>query len=90
MAFKKRGRPIVPKVTFQLKSGGFFQVFVKDEDEAAEIFEKWDAAKAEFLIGLAAGNQGALFIEFSPSEETRVVIAEVAAVAYIGPKVEDE
>lgn len=89
MAFKKRGRPVIPKVVFQLKSGGFFQVFVDDEDAASEILERWDAAKKDFMEK-TAGGYAAIFMEFQPTEEYRVVIAEVCAVAYVGPKSEDD
>lgn len=89
MAFKKRGRPVVPKVVFQLKSGGFFQVFVDDEDAASEVMERWDDAKKEFLEK-AVGDHTAIYMEFQPTEEYRVVIAEVCAVAYVGPKSEDD
>jgi hypothetical protein len=88
MAFKKRGRPIIPKVVFQLKSGGFFQVFVKDENEAESIMTAWDTAKAAFLA--RATDDGAQWMEFRPTDEHRVVISEVVAVAYVGPKDDDE
>lgn len=68
---RKAGRPVVPKVTFQLKSGGFFQVFVKDEAQAKEIVKRWDAYSGETW--------------FHPTPLTRVLVSEVVAVAYVGP-----
>ena len=82
MAFKKRGRKLIPKVYFTLTSGKYIQVLVEGPNEGEAILKHWDEgfAAADLLPGFF----------FKPNEQTRIRISDVVAVAYVGPEEDEE
>ena len=82
MAFKKRGRKLVPKVYFTLTSGKYIQVLVEGPEEAEAMLGHWDAAQPVKLQDHPT--------YFHPNEQTRIRVSDVVAVAYVGPEEDEE